>query len=1345
MRHAAAAARTEEFCFRLVFDVYDGGKQQCALFIKRNIEGTIMKKYRIVPKDAGKFWQLVQGMQLTPEEKELLQSCVIRHVEIAAENNLWEIALSTHTLIPANLLAAASEEIKAQCSLASVIFHQDVVNLEDNLEKIWPQVIEESSVGNAAGKGIGSNAFNEGVYELLTRSKYEVSGSRVKVSVPGELAGEIMRAHATTSRMEKSIEKHLGYCCRVELEASDEVLANVESATQDPRFIRRQTAAPAPLKPHLSVISGGKGERSREMPHSSAAIKPSQKTVAEKKPAKSSLKKDYAAPVRVERTGSLIFGRSVMGEVKKITEIDGEMKNIIVEGTVGEGIGSGIKVITFKTGSTLLTFCITDDTDGIICKAFFKKGKRNASDDDLAHVRAELKEGMSVRIRGSVRFDTYMNEYVLFIEGLAKKEIKPRVDTAKEKRVELHAHTTMSEMDAVVTAKELIQTANRWGWPAIAITDHGVVQAFPDAAKALKDCKTDLKVIFGMEGYLVDDANMQKRANHIIFLAKTPNGLRNIYQMVSLSHLRYFRRRPRLPKCIIKEFRQDVIIGSACEAGELITAIKEGRTEDELKDIADFYDYLEIQPIHNNDFLKRSDKFPNIQTDDDLRAINIKVAELALAMRKPLVATCDVHFLNPEDSIYRAILMKGKGFSDAEMQPPLYLRTTDEMLKEFTYLEDIREGLAFEAVVTNPRKITDMVQRFKPIPDDLYSPAIPGADEEIRKMSYDRARHMYGDNLPALVEARLEQELKPIIAHGFSSLYLIAQRLVKKSNDDGYLVGSRGSVGSSFIATMTGITEVNPLPPHWRCPHCQYSKFITDGSYGSGYDLPDKTCPVCHTPLVKDGHDIPFAVFLGFDGDKVPDIDLNFSGTYQPVAHKYTEILFGKDNVYRAGSIQTVADKTAFGYVKKFFEEKGVKKHISYIDKLAHGCMGVKSTTGQHPAGIMVVPRNMDIHFFSPIQHPANDVNSGTITTHFDYHSISSRLVKLDILGHDDPTVIKMLEDLTHRDPKTIPFDDAATMSIFNSTTALGVTPEELGTTSGTFGIPEFRTPFTRQMIDDTNPDVFSDLVRISGFSHGTDVWLGNAQDLIRSGQCTIKNAISARDDIMMYLIHHGIDHLLSFQTMEKVRKGKGIKDDVVAMLREGGIPEWYIESCQKIKYLFPRAHATAYVMMAYRIAFCKVHYPLAYYAAYFSIRAAEFDANIIARGKDVIANEIKKLESAAKEKKLDPKQSATLIVLQLAWEMYLRGFRCKFVDLYESDAEKFRIVGTELLPPIASLSGMGIKASEGIAEARKDGIFTSIEDLRRRSGISKTNIEILRSHGCLDGMSESDQIALFM
>lgn len=1268
-----------------------------------------MEKYRIIPQQENMFWQLLRGMTLTDEEKDLIKSSTVRHVEVSLHANTWEIALTSQTLIPETLLTAAADWIRRRCGLHAVYFYQDVVSVEDSLAQIWPDLIRATA---------GSNPT---VYQLLKRSRYTVDGSHVVLDAPGELGGEIMRAHSVGDVMAAKIREMLGCRCRVECRASDEVLAGLCSDDGAPVRIRRPAASA--VNPADTKTAAPK-----------KAENPAVKTETPKKHAR-----PQNGPVVLKSQGDLLFGRGTAGEVKRIDEIEGEPKNIVLEGTVGS-----LKTNEFKTGTRLLSFCIVDASNGIACKKFFKpaKGKNGGGDEEFDTILARLREGQKVRVRGSIRFDTYMNEYVLFMDSLSLQKEILREDHAETKRVELHAHTTMSSMDAVVSVKNLILTAARWGWPAIAVTDHGVVQAFPDAAKTVKENKLDIKVIYGMEGYLVQEDFEQKRANHIIFLAKNPIGLRNLYQMVSLSHLKFFHRTPRLPRRIIEEFREGIIIGSACEAGELIRAIVEGQPEDALERIADFYDYLEIQPIHNNDFLKRSEDFPAIQTDDDLRAINLKVADLAKKLGKPLVATCDTHFLNPEDSVYRAILMKGKGFKDAEFQPPLYLRTTEEMLKEFDYLG---EEAAYEAVVTNPRKINDSIEKFKPIPDDLYSPMIPGADEEIRSMSYNRARYLYGENLPKIVEDRLQQELKPIIGHGFSVLYLIAQRLVKKSNDDGYLVGSRGSVGSSFIATMTGITEVNPLPPHWRCPCCQYSEFITDGSVGCGYDLPDKTCPVCGEPLIKDGHDIPFAVFLGFDGDKVPDIDLNFSGTYQPVAHKYTEVLFGKDNVYRAGSIQTVADKTAFGYVKKYFEERGEKKHISYIDKLAKGCMGVKSTTGQHPAGIMVVPRDMDVHFFTPIQHPANDVNCGTITTHFDYHSISSRLVKLDILGHDDPTVIKMLEDLTHRDPKTIPFDDPATTSLFSSTDALGLTPEELGATSGTFGIPEFRTPFTRQMIDDTHPNQFSDLVRISGFSHGTDVWLGNAQDLIRSGQCTIKNAISARDDIMMYLIHQGIDPLLSFKTMEKVRKGRGIAPEVVEKLRAGKIPEWFIESCQKIKYLFPRAHATAYVMMAYRIAFCKVHYPLAYYAAYFSIRAAEFDANVVARGKDFVKEQIEALERQSKEQKLDAKQNATLIVLQLAWEMYLRGYSCEHVDLYHSQATKFVIRKTSLLPPIASLSGMGTKAAESIVEARKKGDFTSVEDLRRRTGISKTNIEVLRDHGCLDGMSETDQIELFM
>ena len=1247
-----------------------------------------MQKYCIIPQQGNVFWQLVQGMALDEAQKKLLRACLIKHVEISLKTNSWEMLLQTRQLIPQELLQEAGDYIQQKCHINGVTFYQDVVDLEESVDKVWKKLVQRTANGNPT------------VRHLLLRAKRRVDGSRLILEVHGGLSGEILRAHSVPLMLKKSLEELLGYGIDVECQAVDEEGDSLPPATDREVFLTPEYKAAVELE----------SQRQQTAPTGKSA---------------GTGKKDGATAA--PSSSPLVFGRGVQGEPQPIGELDGEARNIVLQGTLGE-----VKGFEFAK-TNLLSFNLADDTDGIVCKAFFKDG------EEFSRAQASLKAGMLVKVHGSVQFDKFQNDFVLMTNSLYKMTAPQREDHAEVKRVELHAHTHMSNMDAVVSVKNLIKTAARWGWPAIAVTDHGVVQAFPDAAKTLKEEKLDIKVIYGMEGYLVGENYEQKQANHIILLAKNPRGLRNLYQMVSLAHLRYLHRQPRLPRWLISEYREGLIVGSACEAGELIRAIVAQQSDEELLRIASFYDYLEIQPIGNNEFLVRSEDFPHIRDDEDLQKINLKVAELAKKLGKMLIATCDVHFLNPEDAIYRAILMKGKGFKDADLQPPLYLRTTEEMLAEFEYLG---KEAAYEAVVTNPRKINDMVEKFKPIPDDLYSPMIPGADEQIENMSYTKARSLYGENLPEIVEARLKQELTPIIGHGFSVLYLIAHKLVKKSNDDGYLVGSRGSVGSSFVATMTDITEVNPLPPHWRCPHCKFSEFVTDGSVGCGYDLPNRECPVCGTRLLKDGHDIPFAVFLGFDGDKVPDIDLNFSGDYQPTAHKYTEELFGKDNVFRAGTIATVAEKTAYGYVKKYFEEKGIKKREPYIDMISRGCQGVKRTTGQHPAGIMVVPRNMDVHFFTPIQHPADDKNTTTITTHFDYHSISSRLVKLDILGHDDPTVIKMLEDLTHRDPKTIPFDDPATLSIFSSTSALGVTPEELGASSGTFGIPEFRTSFTRQMIDDTHPSCFSDLVRISGFSHGTDVWLGNAQDLIRAGQCTLRDAISARDDIMMYLIHNGIDPLLSFKTMEAVRKGRGIKPDVVEILRKGGIPEWYIESCQKIKYMFPRAHAVAYVMMAYRIAFCKVHYPLAFYAAYFSIRAAAFDANIVARGKEFVHQRIQEIE--AKEKPED-KEKELLIVLQLAWEMYLRGYSVERVDLYKSKADKFIIHKKSLLPPLTSLSGLGLSDAKGIVEGRREGPFTSVENLKKRTGASKTSIEVLREHGCLDGMDESDQLALFM
>lgn len=1253
-----------------------------------------MKTYRILSCAADLLLRLLHGLALAEEERALLRACVVRHVEVCGDT--WEIVVGTQTVMDDALIERIAAQVAANYQLSQVLIQQNLVALAPAVAPLWEQIVRDAAAGDAV------------LYHTLLQADYAVDGNVIRISAPGAFGAELFAQSSTAGRIEHAVRTHVGCACRVVCEESA-LSGALPSADWTPPTV--PVAAPTKATASAAPARAAKNAKAKELP------------------------------------ANVIMGRGVSGEARTLGVIEDEVKNVVLEGEVFDPQANQL-----KSGAYILTIKFADATNGISCKKFFSARGKTTQEEIDAEVERIVKaigKGGAVRIQGKIEYDKFISDYVLFIDSMERRSVPQREDTAEEKRVELHAHTKMSALDAVVPPKVLVETAARWGWPAVAITDHGVVQAFPEAmntARALAKKGIDIKIIYGMEGYLVDSED-DTRAFHIIFLAKNKTGLYNLYKLVSLSHIRYFRGtkkrgRPRVPRAVLQQYREGIIVGSACEAGELIRGIVAGRPDAELEEMAKFYDFLEIQPIHNNDFLKFDDRFP-MQTDEDLRDINRKVDELARRLGKPLIATCDVHFLNPEDAVYRAMIQKANGYRDAERQPPLYLRTTEEMLAEFDYLGAER---AYECVVTNPRRIAEETERFLPIPDELYAPMVPGADREIQEMSYARARKLYGENLPKIVSDRLELELKPILRHGFAALYIIAQRLVKKSNDDGYLVGSRGSVGSSFVATMIGVTEVNPLPPHYRCPHCQYNRFIDDGSVGSGFDLPSEDCPVCGTPLIKDGHNIPFAVFLGFDGDKVPDIDLNFSGDYQPVAHKYTEVLFGKMNVFRAGTIAGLQDKNAYGYAMHYYEDQGEAKGRPYIEHMMRGCMGVKATTGQHAGGIMVVPRDMDVHYFTPIQRPANNMESDTLTTHFDYHSISERLVKLDILGHDDPTVIKMLEELTHRDPETIPFDDPATMSIFTSTDALGITPEDLGANMGTYGIPEFRTSFTQKMIDDSNPDCFADLVRISGFSHGTNVWLGNAQDLIKAGTSTLKDAISARDDIMNYLMQNGIEPLLSFKTMENVRKGRGIAPDVVEKLRAGGIPEWYIESCQKIKYLFPRAHATAYVMMGYRIAFCKVHYPLAYYAAYFSIRAAEFDANIIAKGKDAVRAAIDALLAEAREHrgKLDNKKQDTLIVLQLAWEMYLRGFSCEPVDLYASDAEKFILHENSLLPPFTAIPGMGQKAAQAIVEARRDGRFISVEDLATRAHVPAPAIEVLRTHGCLDGMMESNQVELF-
>ena len=823
---------------------------------------------------------------------------------------------------------------------------------------------------------------------------------------------------------------------------------------------------------------------------------------------------------------------------------------------------------------------------------------------------------------------------------------------------------------------------------------------------------------------------------HTTILVKNKIGLKSLYEMVSSSHIETFHQKPRIRKSVLKEKREGLLLGSSCINSELIRYIMEGRTEKEIEKVASFYDYLEVQPVENNLDLLKDGRITDIE---GLRDLNRKIISLGKALGKMTVATGDVHYLNKEDKIYRKILLASQGYNNQNGELDLYFRSTDEMLSDFSYLG---KDKAFEIVVTNTNKIADMMEEFLPIPNGTFPPKIEGADEEIREMTMDKAHELYGEVLPEIVEKRIDKELTSIIGHGYAVLYLIAHKLVAKSMSDGYLVGSRGSVGSSLVATMTDITEVNGLPPHYRCPNCKNSEFILDGSTSSGADLPEKNCPVCGTLYIRDGHDIPFETFLGFEGDKEPDIDLNFSGEYQAIVHKYTEELFGEGYVFKAGTIGTVADKTAYGYVMKYLEGKEMNLPSAEIEHLAQGLVGVKRTTGQHPGGIMVVPRDNDVHNFTPVQRPADDQESTITTTHFDYHSISGRLLKLDILGHDDPTMLRMLQDLTGLDPKSIPLNDKKVLSLFTSTKALGVSEEELGVPVGSFGLPEFGTKFVRGMLVDTSPSTFADLVRISGLSHGTDVWLNNAQYYIKGGFTTLKDCISTRDDIMMYLIHKGMQPKKSFTIMESVRKGKGLKGDDEEVMHENGVPDWYIESCKKIKYMFPKGHAVAYVMMAMRIAYFKVYYPLAYYATYFSIRASDFDGELILQGELTVRKKLQELYELGND--ASNKEKSLVTILELVFEMYKRGFKFKEVDLYKSNGSKFTIEEDAIRPPLSCLVGVGVNAANSIYSEAKEGEFMSKEDLRLRCKISKTVIETLDGCGALKGMDETNQLSFF-
>ena len=1253
---------------------------------------------------------------------------------------------------------------------------------------------------------------------------------------------------------------------------------------------------------------------------------------------------------------NLLYGRDFDDDPIELSTVVGEMGEITFRG----------KVIEFDTREirnekTIVMFAVTDFTDTIMVKMFVRN-------EQLTDVLGDIKKGAFLKIKGVTTIDKFDGELTIgSVTGIRKISdfTESRMDTAPEKRVELHCHTKMSDMDGVSEVVDILKRAHEWGHKAIAITDHGVVQAFPIANHFIEGLDKDdpFKVIYGVEGYLVDDlqdvavnekgqslndtyvvfdlettgfspikdkiieigavkvengeitdkfstfvnpkvpipfkitnltsitdemvmeapdietilprflefigdavlvahnasfdvsfieqncryqdiipdftsvdtvamarillptlskfklnvvanalhislenhhravddagataeifvkfVEMLRARNiktltklnqfgaqnkdaikkltsyHVIILAKNQTGRVNLYKLVSESHLDFYARRPRIPKSELSKYREGLIVGSACEAGELYQAILNDKSEQRISRIVNFYDYLEVQPLGNNEFMIDSPKITKVNSEEDLREINRKIIALGEKFNKPVVATCDVHFLNPEDEVYRRIIMAGKGFPDADNQPPLYLHTTDEMLEEFEYLGSAK---AREIVIENPNRIADMIERISPVRPDKCPPVIPDSDKTLREICYNKAHSMYGEELPPVVTERLERELNSIISNGFAVMYIIAQKLVWKSNEDGYLVGSRGSVGSSFVATMAGITEVNPLSPHYYCPKCHYSDFDSDEvrayAGGCGWDMPDKNCPECGTPLIKDGFDIPFETFLGFKGNKEPDIDLNFSGDYQSNAHKYTEVIFGAGQTYRAGTIGTLADKTAFGYVKNYYEERGQGKRTCEINRIVGGCTGIRRSTGQHPGGIIVLPLGEDINSFTPVQHPANDMTTDIITTHFDYHSIDHNLLKLDILGHDDPTMIKTLEEYIsspamdneynetdHKFVATdIPLDDPGVMSLFHDTSALGITPDDIGGCPvGCLGIPEFGTDFVIQMVVDTKPKTLSDLIRISGLSHGTDVWLNNAQDLIKSGKATISTAICTRDDIMTYLINKGLDSEESFTIMERVRKGTVAKGkckewpDFKKDMIDHDVPDWYIGSCEKIKYMFPKAHAAAYVMMAYRIAYCKVNYPLAYYGAYFGIRANAFSYEKMCQGKEKLQYYIN--DYTRRSSSLTNKEQDEMKDMHIVQEMYARGFEFMPIDIYKAKATKFQIIDGKLMPPFSTIDGMGDKAAEAVEVAAKDGPYLSRDDFRQRTKASKTVIDTMNDLGLFGELPESNQLSLF-
>lgn len=1428
------------------------------------------------------FVEMFPELELSGDILDFFKNVKITGLGVFKKSGKLVAKATAAKIIPAPLAAQVEKALAAAFSLTVELKLRFELNIpfEEMLAAYWDSILYIVNTNVALSRGI----LNECEWELADEHLY------IRLTTRG---GRILVAQGCDRLMEDLIFDAFGQKVAVEFTDCelDQDLQEKYLEFKENEEARVQIIAMAEEK---AIAKGSKRQRKKET--------------------------DADDPQIVD----VIMGKNFNDSIMSMNEVTQDSGKVAICGDI-----SNVAFREIRGNRYLCSFDITDYSNSLTVKFFVQK-------DDYDLRAEQIKNGLYLKVRGEAQFDKYSKELAVLAVDILQLVKQVKTDDAPVKRVELHLHTQMSAMDAVTPAEKLVERAAQWGHNAIAITDHGVVQAFPEAYNAGK--KNHIKIIYGIECYLLDneppvvyietdqicgypldggfvvfdiettglyaekdkiteigavkllngkvcdtystfvnpgipipefitkltginnamvadappiaealgsffsfvgdlpvvahnasfdtgfikyqaraagkkfnnviidtlqmsrnmfpklgkykldivakhlgvnlenhhravddsrataeifircleqlkekevqtvdeingtfDGNFDyKKADsyHAIILVKNNVGLKNLYKIISESHLNYFHKKPRVPKSLLLKYREGLILGSACEAGELYRAMINGRSVNEIEKIAQFYDYLEIQPLGNNEFLVLNGQ---VSGQEQLKEINKSIVRLGEKLGKPVVATCDVHFMDPGDEVFRRILMAGQGYTDADRQAPLYLRTTGEMLEEFEYLG---EKKAYEVVIDNTNKVADMTEEITPIPLGTYPPNIEGAEQEIEEIAYRRAKEIYGDPLPEIVSKRLEKELTSIIKNGFAVMYVVAEKLVAKSNADGYIVGSRGSVGSSLAATMTGITEVNPLPPHYICKKCKYSEFITDGSVGSGFDLPEKECPKCGSPLKGDGHDIPFETFLGFDGDKAPDIDLNFSGEYQAQAHKYTEVLFGKGNVFKAGTIASVAEKTAYGFVKKYVDEKGIAATNAEINRLVAGCTGIKRTTGQHPGGIIVIPGGYDVTDFTPIQRPADDVQSDIITTHFDFHSLHDTILKLDILGHDDPTMIKYLEDLTGINIRDVPVNDEKVMQLFLNTEPLGISPKDINSEVGTFAMPEFGTKFVRQMLLDTKPKTFSDLLQISGLSHGTNVWLNNAQDLVRNGTCTISEVIGTRDGIMTYLMYRGLKPKSAFKIMEDVRKGRGLKPEYEEEMKQYSVPDWYIESCKKIKYMFPKAHAAAYVLTAMRIGWFKVYHPMAFYVTYFTVRADEFDAALMAHGKERIRNKIAELERQGNA--ISAKDKNVLTILEVVNEMYSRGIDFMPVDLYKSDATRFRIEDKGIRPPLNALQGLGATAANSIMEAREQGEFTSVEDLRSRSKISKTVIEILQQSGCLDGMPESSQMCLF-